>query len=129
MKKLFLSLFFLTITSAWAHPEWTNSPPDSAQTQLEINQWAAQDFEDADAELNRVWNELIPKLSQDEKDTLTDAQLIWIKFRDANAKAAQAAYEGGSMAPYAYAQSRAQTTRMRTYQLRERLDELVRLGN
>ena len=129
MKKLLLSIFLLTVTSAWAHPDWTTNPPESAQTQLEINQWAAQEYEDADAELNRVWNELIPTLSQGEKDSLTEAQLIWIKFRDANAKAAQAAYEGGSMAPFAFAQSRTQTTRMRTFQLRERLDELVRLGN
>ena len=130
MKNL-LALLLLVLTSpVWGHPhEWTHSPPDSAQNQLEINQWAAQEFQDADAELNRVWNELTPKLSVAEKESLTDAQLIWIEFREANAKAAEAGYEGGSITPYIYSQSRTESTRMRTYQLKQRLDELIRLGN
>jgi uncharacterized protein YecT (DUF1311 family) len=131
MKKLLLPLVVLILSlSANAHPnEWTNDPPDSAQTQMEINQWAGLEFKDADAELNRVWNELTPKLGEPEKKTLTDAQLIWIQFRDANAKAAAAAYEGGSIAPFIYNQSRTESTRMRTFQLKQRLDELIRLGN
>jgi uncharacterized protein YecT (DUF1311 family) len=131
MKKLLATLLFLAISlTAHAHPhEWTNNPPDSAQTQLEINQWAGLEYKDADDQLNRVWKKLTPKLGAAEKKALTDAQLIWIKFRDANAEAAAAAYEGGSIAPYIYTQSRTESTRMRTFQLKQRLDELIRLGN
>lgn len=131
MNKFLTLLLVLTLSVAsFAHPqEWTNSPPDSAQSQLEINDWAANEFKTADAELNAVWKQLLPKLSEPEKEALTDAQLLWIEFRDVNAKAAAAAYEGGSIAPYIYSQSQTETTRMRTYQLKQRLDELVRLGN
>lgn len=127
---LTLLMLLLLSLSAFVHAdEWTNSPPDTAQNQMELNFWASQQFTEADDELNRVWNELLPKLESKEKDALTDAQVLWVKFRDANANASAASYEGGSIQPYIYSQSRTQSTRMRTYQLKQRLDELVRLGN
>ena len=104
-------------------------PPATVKTQLESNQWAAGEFRKADAELNRVWKELIPKLGRAEKNSLVAAQLKWIEFRDAQAKAESMAYQGGSIAPFIHSVSLTQTTRLRTYQLKQRLDELVDLGN
>jgi uncharacterized protein YecT (DUF1311 family) len=130
MKKLILLLFILSMVPLWAAPEdWQVTPPDSLQTQMEINGWIQNEYSESDAELNRVWKQLLPKLDEREKESLVTAQLLWIKFRDAQAKSASLGYEGGSIAPYIHSESMLLTTRMRTYQLRLRLDELIRLGN
>ena len=120
----------LCTATAWASPsEWSVHPPNTLRNQLEYNQWAQEEFGLADAELNRVWNALTSKLRKAEKDALVTAQLKWIEFRDAQAKATSLAYQGGSIAPYIYSESQIVTTRIRTWQLKQRLDELVRLGH
>lgn len=129
MKKIILMVALCTITALASPAEWKFTPPPNLQTQLEINQWAGEEFSKADAELNKVWKALLPKLQSKEKEALISAQLLWIKYRDANAEAAALAYEGGSIAPFMRAESKAITTRMRTWQLKTRLDELIRLGN
>ncbi|MGE0496150.1 MAG: lysozyme inhibitor LprI family protein [Vulcanimicrobiota bacterium] len=98
--------------------------PTFAQNQHELNARALQDYEAADRELNQVWQELKPQLGASVREKLVDAQLIWIKYRDAEAKARQALYEGGSMAPMIYYASMATTTRARTAVLREWLEEV-----
>ena len=129
MRNVILLLVLLSLPAFCAPKEWEVKPPAHLQTQLEINSWVQGEFEKADAELNKVWNELLPKLSKKEKERLVDAQLHWIKFRDAQAESAALGYEGGSIAPYIHAESKVVSTRMRTTQLRIRLDELIRLGN
>jgi uncharacterized protein YecT (DUF1311 family) len=47
-----------------------------------INACAEQDYEQADAELNRVYQEAIASLDANSEEMLIDAQLAWIKFRD-----------------------------------------------
>lgn len=100
--------------------------PLAAQTQLELNENAHQKYLDADKELNRVWNELTPRLSPGVKDQLVEAQLRWLKFRDAEADAKAAVYEGGSMAPLIRAQTLTELTRARTQELKGWLDEVAR---
>lgn len=95
-----------------------------AQTQQEMNQQADADFRQADKELNAVYNKLIKKVPPEVKERLIDAQLAWIKFRDAEAKARAAEVEGGSMYPLLYSGSLASTTRQRTKELQEWLDSL-----
>lgn len=74
-----------------------------AQTQGEMNQEAKSDYEIADAELNKVYKELRANLSDEEKATLKEVQLVWLKYRDGHAEFAASRYEGGSMAPMVYA--------------------------
>lgn len=95
-----------------------------AQSQQEMNQQADADYRKADAELNAVYQKLIQKVPPEVKESLIDAQLAWIKFRDAEAKARAAEVEGGSLYPLLYAGSLAETTRVRTRQLQEWLDSL-----
>lgn len=96
----------------------------SAQSQQEMNQQADADFRRADEELNAVYNKLIKKVTPEVQDRLIDAQLAWIKFRDAEAKARAAEVEGGSLYPLLYSGSLAATTRQRTKELQEWLDSL-----
>jgi len=97
--------------------------PALAQNQQELNAQAQSDFIKADAELNRVYKLLMKRAGGSTKDQLIAAQLAWIKFRDADAKARASENEGGSIYPMIYSGSRARTTRARTAELKEWLTE------
>lgn len=58
----------------------------AANTQLEMNQCAHQDFKAADAELNIVYQEIRALYADDQKflDALRNSQRAWIKLRDAD---------------------------------------------
>jgi uncharacterized protein YecT (DUF1311 family) len=57
----------------------------SAQTQLDLNQTAAESYKKADAELNKVYKQILIQYKTDTLfvNNLKDSQRIWIKFRDA----------------------------------------------
>jgi len=95
-----------------------------AQSQQEMNRDARERYEKADAELNRVYKKLIAGLSKDEKNALTDAQLAWIKFRDANCACWASPNKGGSIYPLIYYGRMKTMTEERTAELRELMKEL-----
>jgi len=97
---------------------------EPAENQQQMNMRAQKDFETADADLNLTYKALVKGLSKETKDRLVDAQLAWIKYRDLNATAKAAEWEGGSMQPMIYAASRAVTTRRRTTELKEWLKDV-----
>lgn len=88
-----------------------------------MNRQAAEDFAHADKKLNQVYRQLLPKLTQAEKDKLIDAELLWIKFRDANARARAESCSGGSLYPMLYSGAQKRSTETRTQELQEWLDE------
>lgn len=96
--------------------------------QSEMNRCADLDARQADADLNRVYRELLSKLKSDDNATrkLRAAQRAWLAFRDARlqelypAKDKQKEY--GSMYPMCYAQVATGMTKERTGQLRRMLD-------
>lgn len=96
-------------------PGWT-------QNQNELNQQADKEFKQADKELNAVWKKLMPTLTPEVKKKLTDSQLLWIKFRDAEAAAKAENFAGGSMAPMIYSYSLKTSTQQRTKELKAWLD-------
>lgn len=96
--------------------------PIWAQTQLELNEKAQAEFQTADAELNGVWKELLPRLTPLTQSKLTESQLLWIKFRDAEAAAKASIYEGGSIWPMIYADNRRSTTQTRIAELKSYLE-------
>ncbi|HEX8180644.1 MAG TPA: lysozyme inhibitor LprI family protein [Pyrinomonadaceae bacterium] len=96
---------------------------DTAHTQLELNECADKDYKTADAALNRVYNQLAAKLSNEEKAKLKEVELNWLKYRDANCTFEADAYAGGSIAPFTYSNCLARMTRTRTDELREQLKD------
>ena len=84
---------------------------DCANTsvQIEMNLCAEQDWQAADAELNRVYKSVmgemkamdqsLPPELQGAAQTLRDAQRAWITFRDANCRLAGYPMRGGSAEP------------------------------
>jgi uncharacterized protein YecT (DUF1311 family) len=95
-----------------------------AQTQAQMNQEAAADFKKADAELNKVYPQVVAKLDAEGKEKLKAAQRAWVAFRDAQAELDADMARGGTMAPLLRATSMTQTTEDRVKQLKAFLKEL-----
>jgi uncharacterized protein YecT (DUF1311 family) len=78
----------------------------------------------SDARLNSVYQIIRKKLDASDADHLTEAQRLWMKYRDANCSAERALYNGGTAASPAYlgcleAMTRARTTELQvTYAVR-----------
>ncbi len=101
--------------------------------QAEMNACAAEDFEKADAALNATWKTLLARLGSDSLGLVRarEAQLQWIRFRDAElaahfplAAGEDSRVKYGSMHPLEHYSLLAKLTRQRESQLREWLDEL-----
>jgi uncharacterized protein YecT (DUF1311 family) len=78
-------------------------------TQLDMNQCSYEEWQAADAELNRVYRDALnavqardrdyPLEGASEEDRLRAAQRAWVAFRDANCDAAGFPMRGGSAEP------------------------------
>lgn len=95
-----------------------------AQSQHEMNQQAFEDFEKADAELNKIYAKVLTKLDDIGKQKLRAAQRAWVAFRDAQAELDADEMRDGSAAPLLHSGSRAGTTRKRIADLKEYLKHL-----
>jgi uncharacterized protein YecT (DUF1311 family) len=98
-------------------------PCPGSNTQHELNQCAARARDKADAELNKVYRELIKDTGTTERAKLRAAQLAWIKFRDAQCDYESIGNKGGSIYPMVASFCLARVTTARTKQLQEILRE------
>jgi uncharacterized protein YecT (DUF1311 family) len=98
-------------------------PCPEARNQHELNQCAARARDKADAELNKVYRELIKDTGTTERAKLRAAQLAWIKFRDAHCDYETIGNKGGSIYPMVSSFCLARVTNDRVKQLREILRE------
>lgn len=94
-----------------------------AQTQLEMNQAANAKYKKADAELNKVYKQLISILTQSEKLLLIQAEKDWVKFRDSSCKFESSQYEGGSIKPLVYSTCLEDLTRKRILEIKASIKE------
>ena len=92
-------------------------------SQKEMNRCAADEYKKADTELNKVYQQLLPKVEGEHKEKLKTAQRAWIAFRDGHCEFEAYAFEGGSMQPLIRYSCLAAVTRERTKQLRGALQE------
>lgn len=102
-------------------------------TQLELDRCAADEFRQADDELNRTYAQAIASLAEQPfaLAKLRAAQRLWITSRDADLEAqfplqpGRSAFESmGSMYPMLYDFAKARLTRSRTEWLRTQILEL-----
>lgn len=92
MKKTLLPLLFVLILPAAAQAQDQADPCDEAETTVEINTCLQQDFERADAELNRVYRAAMAHIDgadhvpadkrQEWKEKLRAAQRDWVAFKE-----------------------------------------------
>lgn len=68
------------------------------QTTLEMNICAGRAYQTADRKLNQVYKTLQSKLKVQQRQRLSNAQLAWIKFRDATCNYERGQFEGGTAA-------------------------------
>jgi len=93
-----------------------------AQTQAAKNAQARAEFVKADAELNKIYEALLAKLTDAEgKEKLKQSQRAWLVFRDA--EAAFAAGPRGTMAPTLRYATMTELTQQRIKQLKAHLEE------
>jgi len=118
----FLSVALTLIISSTMHAQHMNAadaPCKTAGPGAETTTCFLAAAKSADAEMNRVYRELIDNLNQDDRSKLRTAQRLWIQFRDANCKAERGLYSGGSAYSMAYAACMESETRYRTNDLRQ----------
>ena len=92
-------------------------PCKDPMSQPEMNLCSRRHYEKADAELNKVYEQLMLELAGYEKDhrpKFQEAQSLWLKYRDANCDSEAAIYEGGTIRPTVYYSCLASVTRERT---------------
>ena len=94
----------------------------AAQSQGTMNRQAEQEFETADAELNKVYSKVIAGMNAEDLQDLKAAQRLWVQFRDAQATfEANGDARGGSMQPMLYNACRTKLTKARTAEFRQML--------
>jgi uncharacterized protein YecT (DUF1311 family) len=94
-----------------------------AQTQLEMNETANANYKKADAELNKVYKQLMSILDQNEKPLLIQAEKDWVKFRDSHCKFEASQYEGGSIQPLIYSTCLEELTKKRIVEIKASIKE------
>jgi uncharacterized protein YecT (DUF1311 family) len=105
---------------------------ENAMSQMEMTACAARRFEQADAELNRLWRTTIadagrfdrsadngqsPRDRRSEEALLRRTQRAWIAFRDGQCEIEGMAERGGSLEPMIVNECLARLTRERIAQL------------
>ena len=98
-------------------------PCPDAGNQHELNRCAALARDKADAELNKVYRELMKDTGATERAKLRAAQLAWLKFRDAHCDYASVGNKGGSIYPMVVSFCLAGVTSARVKQLQDILRE------
>lgn len=105
-----------------------------ALSTVEMNNCAASEFEKADAELNRVYQDAladIPKMAMDEppfdakswEEALRASQRAWIAFRDAECEDhVEKFWTGGSGATVEIIGCKTEKTEQRTKELKQRYE-------
>jgi uncharacterized protein YecT (DUF1311 family) len=108
------------------------SPPGYAQSQLEMNEQAGKRLEKADAEMNKVYKQILKQHGNDQPfvAVLKEGQRAWLKFAELHLAMLFFVKEGedprveyGSMYPMLFAEAKTELVTARTKQLRELLEE------
>lgn len=95
-----------------------------AQTQMEMNEQAADNYKKIDLQLNKVYKQLL-SLTKDQKkkDLLIKAQRAWVSYKEAHCKYDESFYEGGSMQPLVYYTCLQEVTEERIKQLKRAIED------
>ncbi|MBC5993754.1 lysozyme inhibitor LprI family protein [Pontibacter cellulosilyticus] len=125
MRNSFLLLFLtFAFTSAWGQGQAKQNCEDP-QTQLEMNICAAEDFKRVDAELNKVYKEIVSKLEPNSKGLMVKAQKSWLVVRDNHCGLYEQFYQGGSIMPLMLYTCKTELTQNRIKELRMILREVT----
>jgi uncharacterized protein YecT (DUF1311 family) len=127
VRALIILSFFLAMSSS-ARAQEKNDPCEKAERSgvtADLVECSSKKLAAADAELNKTYRQLIPRLNDKDWETkLRSAQQAWIKYRDANCDYESEFSGGGSATTFEYNFCLADMTTARTKQLREMLTKI-----
>ena len=115
---LVLNLFVVTLAQ-----DKKKDPCADAQSQADMNMCWGKEYKAADAKLNKTYQEFMSKLDESEKVQLKNAQLAWLKYRDANCEFVAEQYKGGTMRPMIAAICLADVTNARVNELTSQIKD------
>lgn len=110
---------FLCLLASVVAAQGGQNPCEQGSTQYEATQCAGRAYKQADAELNKVYQQVLRQEDKDGQARLKLAQLSWLKFRDTECEYEAGDYIGGTMRPMIEAFCLAAITNDRTKQLKE----------
>src|SRR5437899_11516633 len=93
-----LALLIL-FSGAFVQEQKKPEPCADAQSQAEMNFCWGNEYKAADARLNEAYRQFASKLDDAEKAQLKNAQLAWLKYRDANCDFVADQYKVGTIRP------------------------------
>ena len=125
MRLLITSAFIALTLSAnsFAQNRDNKDPCADAQSQAEMNMCWGKEYKAADAKMNKTYQEFMSKLDESEKMQLKNAQLAWLKYRDANCDFVADQYKGGTMRPMIAAICLADVTNARVNELKSQIKD------
>jgi uncharacterized protein YecT (DUF1311 family) len=109
--KPWLASLMLSITMQL--PAWA-APCDNLRTQLDQNECAHDGYQKADKQLNKVYGDYRKRLNSGQQVQLKQAQVAWLKFRDAHCVFESSGVEGGSAHTMIYLNCMTSVTQDRT---------------
>jgi uncharacterized protein YecT (DUF1311 family) len=93
-----------------------------------MKQCSGSKYKQADAELNKVYQQLLSKLDDEgHKAALKTAQLAWLKYRDTNCDFEGYLNRGGTIYPVVITECMTSMTISRTKELRQQIKQMADL--
>ena len=125
MRLLITSALTVLALSAtlFAQNQKEKGPCADAQSQAEMNTCWGKEYKAADVKLNQTYQDFMSKLDESEKLQLKNAQLAWLKYRDANCEFVADQYKGGTMRPMIAAICLADVTNARLNELKSQIKD------
>nr|WP_315145857.1 lysozyme inhibitor LprI family protein [uncultured Flavobacterium sp.] len=97
-----------------------------AENLFHLNKIAHNDFKKADAELNKVYKQVMKILNEKEKKLMIKAQKDWLMFRDSHCEFEIEQYDGGSIQQLIHSNCLTERTRDRIEDLKAILKDEAR---
>jgi uncharacterized protein YecT (DUF1311 family) len=97
-------------------------PCESRGSQAEASACAHEEYKAADAELNKTYGRLAGVLDAEDKASLKESELAWIKYRDSTCVFESSQYKGGTMRGMIESFCLARVTKARTAELKDQFE-------
>jgi uncharacterized protein YecT (DUF1311 family) len=107
---------------AGAQKERQIQPCESRGSQAEASACAHEEYKAADAELNKIYGQLAGVLDAEDKASLKESELAWIKYRDSACVFESSQYKGGTMRGMIESFCLTRVTRARTAELKDQYE-------
>lgn len=107
----------ITNNSATSTPAINAAECQAASTQTAMNQCAQAAYAEAEAKLNQVYQSVKGVQADDGEQSLGNAEVAWINFRDLDCAFERDQFKGGSIASMVYSNCLTERTQIRTAEL------------